>query len=137
MILDYALLRSVHVGAVTLSLTLFVLRGGGMVLAARWLDHRLVRVLPHVVDTVLLLSALALAAQLPPATPYGWLVAKIVALIVYIVLGIVALRRGRTLRSRLAAFVAALVTFSYIVSVAITKSPWGWIGRLAATVVSG
>ena len=85
--------------------------------------------MPHGVDTVLLVSALLLAWQIGRgAAP--WLAAKVVALVVYIVLGTIALKRGRTPAIRAGAFVLALATFGYIVSVALTKSPWGALARL-------
>jgi len=91
--------------------------------ARRW-----VRVLPHVVDTVLLASAIALAVtigQYPLVN--GWLTAKAFGLIAYIVLGTIALKRGRTLGIRITALCGALLVFSYVVTVAITKSvvPFG------------
>jgi uncharacterized membrane protein SirB2 len=94
-------------------------------LAARW-----VGIVPHVVDTVLLASALWLAWQLGTQGTRGWLWAKVVALVAYIILGSIALKRGRTRGIRIGAFVAALATFAYIVSVALAKSPlvmgeWG------------
>jgi len=90
------------------------------------LQARLVRVLPHVVDTLLLASAVWLAVLLRQY-PFvqGWLTAKVLGLIAYIVLGSYALRRGRTPRQRAAAFVAALVTAAYIVAVAVTRDPRG------------
>lgn len=87
-------------------------------LARRW-----VRVAPHVVDTLLLASAIALAVtvgQYPLVD--GWLTAKVLGLVVYIVLGMIALKRGRTRAARIAAFCSALLVFAYIVAVAVTKS---------------
>jgi len=60
----------------------------------------------------------------------GWLVAKIVGLLVYIVLGTIALKRGKTRRMRVGAFVAAIATFVYIVMVALTKSPLGVFAQI-------
>jgi len=129
---DYATLKLIHVSAVTLSFCGFAARGLGVLCGAGWVRHRLTRVLPHVVDTVLLVSALGMLWILrlsPWATP--WLRAKIVGLILYIALGVLALRRapsGRAARSQamqLIAWVAALVVFGYIVSVALTKSARG------------
>jgi uncharacterized membrane protein SirB2 len=80
--------------------------------------------LPHVVDTLLLASALGLAFwshQLPGRMP--WLTAKVTALLAYIVLGTIALKRGRTPAVRAGAFAAALAAFGYIVGVALTKDP--------------
>jgi uncharacterized membrane protein SirB2 len=89
---------------------------------------RAARTLPHVVDTVLLAPAIALAWALrldPPSTP--WLAAKVVALLAYIALGMAALRPGRPPRLRVAAGGAALATFGYIVSVAVTRQPAGFL----------
>ena len=121
----YAALKLVHAGAVVLSGVGFVIRYG--VSVTRPLPTgALVRVAPHVVDTVLLGSALALAwvgGFNPLRVP--WLEAKLAGLAIYIVLGTIALRRGRTRRTRAAAFAAALIAYAYIVTVALTKSPLG------------
>ena len=93
-------------------------------LAQRW-----ARIVPHVVDTVLLASALWLAWQIGFGANASWLGAKIVALIIYIVVGTIALKRGRTRNMRIAALAGAIVTFGYIVSVAVTKSPLGLLSR--------
>jgi uncharacterized membrane protein SirB2 len=127
--LDYAAIKGVHVAAAGVSLGLFVLRYAWRVASPERLAARWVRVVPHVVDTVLLLSALWLAWQIGRGAG-PWIGAKVVALLVYIVLGTVALKRGRTPAVRAAGFFAALATFGYIVSVAITKSPWGALARL-------
>lgn len=123
--MDYLLLKHVHVTAVTLSLGLFLLRGVWMLADSAQLQRRWVRIVPHLVDTVLLASAIGmlLVLQLNPFTQ-GWLSAKIVALLVYIGLGTVALKRGRTRPIRVAAWLAALATFGYIVAVAWYKHPW-------------
>ena len=126
---EYAAIKGVHVAAAGVSLALFALRGLWRFVSPERLAARWVRIVPHVVDTVLLLSALWLAWQIGRgAAP--WIAAKVVALIVYIALGTIALTRGRTPAMRIAAFFAALATFGYIVSVAITKSPWGALARL-------
>jgi uncharacterized membrane protein SirB2 len=127
---DYASLKAIHVGAAATSLTLFVVRGAWMLAAPDRLRQRWVRTLPHLVDTVLLVSALWLAWQIGFAANGRWLGAKIAALVLYIVLGTIALKRGRTRGVRIAAFVASVVTFSYIVSVALAKSPLGIFARL-------
>lgn len=113
-----------HVTAVVLSLALFVVRGALMLARSEWLKAFILRVFPHIVDTVLLLSGIGLALALA-ANPlvHHWLTAKIVALVVYIVLGMMALRRGRTLLVRSVAFLAAIAVFGYIYAVAITKHP--------------
>jgi uncharacterized membrane protein SirB2 len=84
-------------------------------LAARW-----VRVVPHANDTVLLVAALYLASfhGLQP-----WIVAKLVALVAYILIGMVALRRGPTKPVRVAGWIVAQLVFLYIVAVAVIKNP--------------
>ncbi|MFA5912733.1 MAG: SirB2 family protein [Burkholderiales bacterium] len=123
MIATYTLLKYLHVGCVVLSGAGFALRGAWMLQGSPLLAQRWVRVLPHVVDTVLLASAIALALMLEQyPLVQGWLTAKLIGLVVYIVLGTIALKRGRTRGVRLTAFGAALLVFAYIVAVALTKS---------------
>jgi uncharacterized membrane protein SirB2 len=122
----YLIAKSLHVGAVVLSLTGFAARGALMLAGSRLLEARFVRVAPHVVDTVLLASALWLCwviGQYPFVQ--GWLTAKVLGLLVYIVLGSIALRRGRTRGVRVAAFAGALAAAGYIVCVALTRDPRG------------
>jgi len=129
--LDHLLIKTIHVTAVAISGTGFFARGLGGLLGAPWVRGRLARTLPHIVDTVLLLSALALAWTLrltPANTP--WLMAKIIGLVVYIGLGMLALRPRRPLAVRTFAWIVALATFGWIVSVAIKKSPLGILALL-------
>jgi uncharacterized membrane protein SirB2 len=119
----YTLLKYLHVSCVALSGAGFVLRGAWMLRGSPMLARRWVRIAPHLVDTALLASAIALAlmsGQYPLAQ--GWLTAKVLGLIAYIALGTIALKRGRTRALRLAAFCGALLVFAYIVAVATTKS---------------
>jgi uncharacterized membrane protein SirB2 len=122
--MDYTSLKHFHMTCAGLSGTLFLLRGAWMLRGSSMLRQKWVRIAPHVVDTLLLASAITLAVwsrQYPGQQP--WLTAKVLALLGYIVLGSVALKRGRTKGQRLSAFVAALALFGYIVSVAVTKTP--------------
>jgi len=119
-----ATVKWIHVGFALLSLCGFFARGILMMRGSRWLQARLVKITPHVVDTVLLASAIVLASQWGwAALQLPWLQAKIVALLVYIALGMVALHRGRTRSVRVAAWFGALGVFGYIVSVAVTRNP--------------
>lgn len=130
MAVDYATVKTVHVAAASVSIALFALRGGWMLRSPQRLARPWVRIVPHVIDTALLASALWLAWQLGGDGTRGWLWAKLAALAAYVALGTIALKRGRTRGIRLAAFVAALVAFGYIVSVAVTKSPLGILAHL-------
>ena len=126
--MDYLALKAVHQAAVALSFFGFAARGAGMLAGSAWARTRTARTVPHAVDTVLLLSALAMAWMLrlnPVAAP--WLLAKIVGLLVYIGLGVVALRPATPPRIRVAAWVGALLVFAWIVSVALTKRPAGFL----------
>ncbi|GJL83121.1 MAG: hypothetical protein DHS20C01_27550 [marine bacterium B5-7] len=119
----YAIIKTIHVASVIASGSGFLLRGIWMLNDSPLLQHRLTRVLPHIIDTVLLLSALTLmtmTAQYPTTAP--WVATKIVALLVYIIVGSIALKRGKSRRIRIMAFILALTTFGYIVAVALTRS---------------
>lgn len=122
----YEILKTVHVTSATLSIAGFVLRYSMMLAGSAALRSRVVRVLPHVVDTVLLASALAMAWMIGALPP--WLVVKIVALLAYIVVGSIALKYGRSLAVRAGAGLVAIAIFGFIVSVALTKSPLGFLG---------
>ena len=124
--MDYASLKLIHQGAVALSIAGFFARGAAALAGAAWVRSRVARTLPHLVDTVLLASAIGLAwlLQLNPLTT-PWLAAKIAGLLAYIGLGMVALKPGRPLALRSMAWVAALLCFAQIVAVAITKQPLG------------
>ena len=128
----YPAIKHVHMTCAAITVSLFVLRGAWMMRGSPPLASRWVRVVPHLVDTLLLASAITLAVIIGNApVTHGWLTAKVIGLVLYIVLGTIALRRGRTRTVRVAAFFAALVVFGYIVSVAITKSPLGYLALIA------
>jgi uncharacterized membrane protein SirB2 len=118
--MSYALLKHIHAVAAAIVLILFVLRGIWMVAESPMLQRRWVRVLPHVNDTILLLAAIGLATFTGFAP---FVVVKIAGLVLYVVLGTIALRRGRTKSIRVAAFAAALAVLVYIFAVAIRKTP--------------
>ncbi|MDG1205300.1 MAG: SirB2 family protein [Pseudomonadales bacterium] len=116
----------IHITCVSISITLFTVRGLWMLLDHPLLTHKIVKILPHIIDTALLTSAIYLAFNINQY-PFvdGWLTAKLLALLAYIGLGIIALGRGKTKRIRLVALIFAILTFSYIVSVAMTHNPLG------------
>ncbi|MBX9917027.1 MAG: regulator SirB [Nitrosomonas sp.] len=122
--MSYALLKMIHVSSVILSYSLFFLRGIWLIRDSTNLRQRWVKILPHIIDTVLLTSAvfLAMAIQQNPLQD-SWLTAKVAGLLLYIALGMVAMRFGKTRRAKIIAWVAAQCVFIYIVLVAITKSP--------------
>lgn len=120
----YEVLRYVHVTTVVLSVSLFVVRGLWILGDSPRLRRRWLKIVPHLNDTLLLASAIALAV-LTHQYPFvsAWLTAKVVALCLYIGLGMTALRFAKTKAMRCAAWTAALLVFSYIVWVALTRNP--------------
>ena len=119
-------LKLLHAGSALLSISGFALHGYWMLTGNPRLRSRPTRVLPHILDTLLLASAIGMLV-IWQANPfeYAWLSAKIAALLCYIGLGMVAFRFGKTRRVRVIACGMALLVAAYIVAVAFTKSPWG------------
>lgn len=119
----YLILKHAHMGMAYLSILLFAARGGMMLgerhaLLASWP----VRILPHVIDSLLLALAVTLVVMGGwPVLHSPWILAKIVGLLLYIVLGTVALKRGKTRQIRAVALSLALIVAGYIVLVAKTK----------------
>ncbi|TAM46917.1 MAG: regulator SirB [Gammaproteobacteria bacterium] len=115
-------LKTLHVACAILSVSGYFLRGLLMLRGSALLNNRWVKMTPHVIDTLLLASAIVLAVRLQQYPfVHGWLTAKVLALVAYIVLGAIGLRYGRTRRIRVVAWLAALLTFGYIVAVALTR----------------
>ena len=121
--MDYYAVKTLHISCVVASITLFVLRGGLALAGYPWRQWRVLRWAPHLVDTVLLSSAVWLAWQLGQY-PFidAWLTAKVLALLVYIGLGSFALSLKTPAAKRPFYFAGALLSVSYIVGVALTHS---------------
>ncbi|MEC4718477.1 SirB2 family protein [Noviherbaspirillum sp. CPCC 100848] len=120
--MSYLAVKHLHMSFVALSGILFFVRGLLMLADSAALQRKFFRVAPHIVDTLLLASALVLvvwSAQYPFVQ--SWLTAKVVALVAYIAIGAFALKRGGSKGVRAAAFVAALLVFAYIIKVAVTR----------------
>ena len=119
--------KVIHVTCVVLSFSGFFISGIWMLRGSGLLKRRWVRIAPQLIDTLLLLSAITLAFQLrfsPLEQP--WLLTKIIALLAYIGVGLVALRFGKNKTTRLLAWLLGLLIFIYIVSVAFSKSVFGF-----------
>jgi len=112
----YSTLKTIHVSFAIVSIAGFVLRGVWMFTNSANLGRRIVRIAPHVVDTAFLISGIWLVVILNlPLLDHTWLIAKIIALTFYIVLGTIALKRCTTIQIRAVAFVLALLAYAYIV----------------------
>jgi uncharacterized membrane protein SirB2 len=128
----YLSIKYAHLSLAILSIAGFLLRGFWMMTGSVLLGHKAVRIVPHVVDTLFFASGVALVVQLAvPVMQSPWLLAKFAGLVVYIILGAIALRRGPTMPVRQLAFVGAMSAFAYIVGAAVSKSPASWIAFLA------
>ena len=124
----YLALRDLHITCVILSGTGFLLRGILRLVDSPLVQQRWVKILPHLVDTVLLSSAIALAMlsqQYPIEQP--WLSAKVIGLLCYIGCGMAAFRFSRDKKKMAVFFVLALCSYAYIVSVALTRHPAAWL----------
>ena len=129
---DYFLpLRALHMIFAGVSIAGFVLRWIWMLTNSRLLTTRATKILPHIVDTLLLASAIALVAIIGFSANAAWLGAKIAGLVVYVVLGTFALKRGRTKGARAVYGVLAIVVFAFIASVARTHDPLGFLHAIA------
>ena len=124
----YSQIRVLHIGCAAFSAAVFTLRGllriGDVAIA----NHRALRILSYTVDTALMSAAILLIVILHQY-PFvnGWLTTKVLLLLLYVSLGVIALKRARTRAGRAAAVLGALLTFALIVGVAITHHPAGWL----------
>lgn len=131
MIEFYPQIKHLHIAMAITSVVIFALRGGGVLAGMRWPHCAAIRWTSYAVDTTLLTAAFMLLTILPGALfANGWLAVKIVLLVVYIVLGVFALRRGRTPGIRTVCYVAALATFAMIYSIARAHHPLGFLHGL-------
>jgi uncharacterized membrane protein SirB2 len=121
-IMMFLALKTLHVACAVLSLSGYVIRGVWMINGSPWLQKKWVKVAPHIVDTLLLAAGIGLALLIRQY-PFvqGWLTAKVLALIAYIVVGAIGLKYGKTRNIRIAAWLGAIAIFGYIVLVALTR----------------
>lgn len=127
----YPQIRLVHIAAVVLSGSLFFLRGLFLHLGARWPMSAPLRYASYAIDTVLLVAALMLVAILHQYPfVHAWLTVKVCLLVVYVLLGTFALKRGRTRTVRVCCWIAALCVYGFILSVARAHHPLGIFANL-------
>jgi uncharacterized membrane protein SirB2 len=129
--MDYLLIKNMHVGIAYLSISLFILRSILSVSESPLLQHKILKIAPHLVDTLLLLFAILLTIKIQQY-PFvnDWLTAKLFALFAYIIVGTVAIKRGKTAVIRFWASVIAVAIFSYIIGVAKAHSVISWLAIL-------
>jgi uncharacterized membrane protein SirB2 len=126
--MDYLLVKQLHLGLALISISGFVLRWYWRMHQSQLAFEFATRVIPHVIDTLLLASAVAMIA-LAGNVPVGvdWLSAKVSGLVLYILLGMIAMHSAPVKSRSLPAFIAAVLVFCWIVSVAVSKSPLGFL----------
>ena len=127
----YLTIKTIHMTCALISFTGFLFRAYLMVTESKWLNHKVVLITPHVVDTLFLVSGATMAFMVN----FGlfsqmWLTMKIGLLMCYLLFVGIALNRVKTRSIRIAAFFLAVATFGYIVGIAVIKSPAGWLARL-------
>ncbi len=124
----YLIIKYFHTTLAALTIGGFLLRGVWAMTGSEILRNRVVRIAPHIIDTLFLTAGIALVIMLNlNPMQHTWLLAKFAGLIAYIGLGMVAMRFGRSREIRIVAFVGAVAVFAYIVGVALSKSPASWI----------
>ena len=123
----YLPVKHAHMALVAASGGLFALRGAAVLAGGAWALRKPWRLLSYAIDTLLLAAGLTLWSwlNLNPAHD-AWLGTKFGLLVVYIVLGSLALKRGRTASARRASYAAAIAVFLFIASVAMARHPLGW-----------
>ena len=127
----YPQIRLFHISCVLISGSLFCLRGLLMLAGSAHSNHVMLRWLSYAIDTALLGAALLLMTLLHQyPIQQNWLTAKLLLIVLYVVLGVFALRRGRTYRVRAGCFAAAVLVYLFVISVARTHDPLGVLRAL-------
>lgn len=129
--MSYTVILNIHLISILLSISFFMIRGMWMFTENPLLQSKIAKVAPHIIDTILLGAGISLAVLTQQYPFYeSWLTAKIILLVAYILLGTIALKRGKTKEIRIIAFVSAVAVFTFMVSIALDKSPLGFIAQL-------
>jgi len=129
--MNYLLIKNLHIVLATASISGFVLRWYWMKSGSKLAQHKMARILPHIIDSLFLAMGIWLAFMLQQF-PFSdhWLTAKVLGLLAYIILGSLALKRARSPAGQNIAFGTALLVFAWIVTVAISKNPWSMLSLL-------
>ena len=128
--MDIIILKHTHLTALFVSFLLFFIRGYLMMRESNASKHRAFLITPHIVNLILIGTGISLAVfmHLNPANQ-PWLVVKLVALVIYIALGVLTFKHS-SLKARKILWLSALIVFAFIVSVARTKNPLGFFAGL-------
>ena len=121
----YMMLKHTHLTAIALSVLFFIVRYIWVMTDSAMMQKKLVKVAPHVIDTVLLSSAIGLCIVLSQY-PFSvaWLTEKVIGLVLYIFFGLFALKFGKTKLQKTVAFGLALGVIALMGKLAVSKQPW-------------
>lgn len=127
--MPYMAIKHAHMMFAIISITLFMLRAWLAVPAPERIKSKLLKIAPHIIDTLLLAMGvwLAVLTKQIPFDNSPWLTAKVIGLVLYIIVGTIAIKRGKTRSQRLIATFASIAIFAYIYGAAISKSPLSWL----------
>ncbi|HEY9278743.1 MAG TPA: SirB2 family protein [Eoetvoesiella sp.] len=123
--MTYIAIKHLHMTAAILSILFFMVRAFWSVTGSAKLQLKFVKIAPHIIDTVLLVCGIFLASVIGASQP--WILAKVVGVLLYIGVGTLAIKRGKTPQIRAIAALIAIAIFFYIVGVAISHSPMSWL----------
>jgi uncharacterized membrane protein SirB2 len=116
-----------HVTAVVISLALFSFRFALKYKGSKILEKKWLKITPHVVDTILLGSAIWLLTLSSMTQVDGWVASKVIGVIMYILSGFFALKWAKTNRSRIIGFVCAVIWIMLTASVGFSKQPFSFL----------
>ena len=121
----FEIVKTMHVACAIATLISFSFRGILMMAGSSLLRAKPIKIIPHIIDTILLVSAILLAMEIYQYPfVHDWLTAKLIALVAYIITGTIALKRGKSKSTRIGFFFLSLMIFFYIVAVARTHNAW-------------
>jgi uncharacterized membrane protein SirB2 len=127
--MPWPLVNQLHVAFALLTMCSFSLRAYWMLTGSPLLRGPSSRWLPHIIDTMLFATGLTMAVGLAisPLT-HPWFATKLVAIVVYAVIGSIALKRGRSKSARVVALVLSSLVLIYIFAAALNHDPWAGLG---------
>lgn len=125
----YQAVMHIHVTAVVISLALFSFRFALKLKGSTVLEQKWLKITPHVVDTILLGSAITLLTLSSMVYVDGWLASKIIGVVLYIVSGFFALKWAKTNRARIIGFACAVIWIMLTATVAFTKQPFSFLAQ--------
>lgn len=121
---SYLLLKTLHISAVVLSITFFCIRTYWLLAQPKALESKLIKRLPHVIDSILLLSAFAMlyVGNISIGSDNPWIITKIIAISLYIATGVYIFRIAKNKTQIYIALCFVVLIYYYIIQTAITKN---------------